>query len=160
MTRRSLVLAMAPPLLAPRREELLRLPNYTAFDWLVVSSEQGKLILSGWTPNPALKQAAETLLQLSGSSIEMLSHAKPDEELRLAVWKKLQSDSGLKALKPAAPFHRDALLGAHSIHILVHQGIVTLRGRVTTAAQSSLANRLANAVPGIEQVHNYLVSTP
>lgn len=161
MRRRTLLLSFSAPLLAQtQREELLRLPNYTAFDWLTLGIEDGKPVLAGATPNPLLKRAAERALQLSASNIELLPISKSDDDLRLAVWAKLQSDPALRAAKPPAPFHRDHFLGAHAIHVLVDKGIVTLHGRVPTAALSAQANRLANTVPGLEQVRNFLFSTP
>lgn len=158
MTRRFAIGTLASPLLALPREELLHLPNYTAFDWLTVDVENGKTILSGCTANPALKLAAEAALELTSSEVELLSHSKSDEELRLAVWKKLQSDAGLKALKASTGFHRNAYLGGFPIHVLVDKGVVTLRGLVASPAQSLLANRLANSVPGLEHVRNFLLA--
>lgn len=137
------------------RKELVTLPFFGVFDWLEGKVEpDGTVYLRGEVTRPTLKKDAERRVEkIEGvekviNEIEVLPLSTNDDRLRAAVFRVL-----FNANSPIARYS----LGANpSIHIIVNNGRLTLKGVVSTKADSDIANVRANGVSGLFEVKNEL----
>lgn len=137
------------------RHELLMLPYYSVFDWLEYSvSPNGDVTLSGQVTRPVTKSDAVAAVKgIEGvgrvvDNIQVLPLSPNDDRLRLAVYRAIYgSDS---------PLFRYAVGSLNTIHIIVSNGRVTLKGYVDNEGDRNIANVRANTVPGVLSVQNDL----
>ncbi|MBL8191857.1 MAG: BON domain-containing protein [Acidobacteria bacterium] len=137
------------------RKELVTLPFYGVFDWLEGRVEpDGTVYLRGDVTRPTLKKDAERRVQkIEGvtkvvNEIEVLPLSPNDDRLRRAVVRALFNSN--------SPLSRYSLGANPAIHIIVNNGRLTLKGIVSTKADSDLANIRANGVSGLFEVKNEL----
>jgi hyperosmotically inducible protein len=137
------------------RHELVMLPYYNLFDWLEYEVQpDGAVILRGEVVRPTLKSDAEHVVKrIEGvtyvvNQIEVLPLSPNDERIRRAVYRAIFNWN--------SPLFRYATQAVPSIHIIVKNGNVTLKGLVGTQADSDLANIKARGVPGAFEVKNDL----
>lgn len=145
--------APAQPLHEQVRRELVTLPFLTIFDNLRYEVDGDKVILSGETIRPTIRSSAENVVKrLPGvhrvvNHIEVLPLSPNDDRIRLAVARAVY---GYPALQ------RYSLGALPSIHIVVKNGNVTLKGVVANEMDRNLAFLRANGVSGAFQVNNEL----
>jgi hyperosmotically inducible periplasmic protein len=137
------------------RHQLVTLPYYSVFDWLEASvTAQGEVALMGEVVRPTTKSDAENRIkQLEGVSrvenkIEVLPLSPNDNELRIALYRSIFNYN--------SPLFRYGTAAIPSIHIIVSNGHVALKGVVASAEDAQLANTAANQVPGVFEVKNEL----
>jgi hyperosmotically inducible periplasmic protein len=137
------------------RHELVMLPYYNLFDWLEYEVQpDGAVILRGEVVRPTLKSDAEHVVKrIEGvtqvvNQIEVLPLSPNDERIRRAVYQAIFNWN--------SPLFRYATQAVPSIHIIVKNGNVTLKGLVDTQADRDLANIKARGVPGAFEVKNDL----
>ncbi|MCI0660215.1 MAG: BON domain-containing protein [Acidobacteria bacterium] len=138
------------------RHELLMLPYYSVFDWLEFDvKSDGTVILTGQVTRPTLKSDAENVVKgIEGvesvvNQIEVLPLSPNDDRLRRAVYRTLFNYN--------SPIFRYSLGAVPSIHIIVKNGHVTLKGEVGSKADADIANLKARSVPGVFSVKNELI---
>ncbi len=137
------------------RHELVMLPYYNVFDWLQFEVQgDGDVILQGQVTRPILKSSAENVVRdIEGvtqvkNQIEVLPLSPNDDRIRRAVYRTLFNFN--------SPLFRYGLGAVPSIHIIVKNGNVTLKGLVDSKADSDLANIKVRGVPGTFSVNNEL----
>lgn len=128
------------------RHELVMLPYYTLFDWLSYQVEpDGTVILSGEVVRPTLKSDAEHVVgKIEGvnkvvNQIEVLPISPSDAKIRRNVARAIFNFN--------SPLYRYGLQAVPSIHIVVKNGNVTLKGVVDNKTDSNMAFVKANGVP-------------
>lgn len=138
------------------RHELLTLPWYGVFDWLEGTvGPNGVVTLRGWVVRPTTKSDAEARVkEVEGvtrlnSEIKVLPLSPNDDRIRRAVYFALFGND--------SPLFRYALGANPTIHIIVENGRVTLKGTVSSAADRNMANVKARGVSGVFEVRNELV---
>ena len=135
------------------RHELVMLPWYGVFDNLEYSIQGDTVILSGQVTRPTLKSDAEARVKrIEGVSrvvnnIEVLPLSPMDNRIRLAMYRALFRTPGLD---------RYALAPVPSIHIIVKNGNVVLKGVVDRVADKNMTEIIARGVPGVFSVTNDL----
>jgi hyperosmotically inducible protein len=137
------------------RHELVMLPYYSLFDWLQFEVQpDGAVILKGEVTRPTLKSDAENVVKkIEGvekvvNQIEVLPLSPNDDRIRRAVYRTVFNFN--------SPLFHYATVAVPSIHIIVKNGNVTLKGVVASQADSNLANTKANGVSGVFSVKNEL----
>jgi hyperosmotically inducible protein len=137
------------------RHELVTLPYYSLFDWLQFEVQpDGAVTLTGEVTRPTLKSDAENVVKkIEGvekvvNQIEVLPLSPNDDRIRRAVYRAIFNFN--------SPLFRYATGAVPSIHIIVKNGNVTLKGVVASQADSSLANIKAKGVSGVFSVKNEL----
>ena len=137
------------------RHELLMLPWYSLFDDLEYSVQGGTVTLSGYVTgaHAATKdQAAGVVKDIEGvdkvvNNIKVLPPSPLDDQVREQTYATLSRTGSLsRYFWEAAP----------SIHIIVENQRVTLRGIVNNEGDKNMATIAANTVPGVFQVTNEL----
>lgn len=138
------------------RKELLTLPWYGVFDWLEGTvGPDGTVTLTGWVVRPTTKSSAEARVKdIEGvtqlrSDIKVLPLSPNDDRIRRAVYFALFNNN--------SPLFRYALGANPSIHIIVENGRVILKGVVSSESDRNLAGIRANGVSGVFEVRNELV---
>jgi hyperosmotically inducible periplasmic protein len=135
------------------RHELLSLSRYSVFDNIEYRVDGTKVTLVGQVVMPVLKDDAGNAIKgIEGvtavdNQIEVLPLSPMDDGIRRAVFRAIYGDPGLS---------RYALQAVPSIHIIVHNGSITLTGAVATDMDKNVAGIRANAVPGTFAVTNNL----
>lgn len=135
------------------RHELVTLPYYNVFDDLGYQVDGSTVILTGDVVRPVLKSDAENAVKrIPGvtnvvNNIRVLPLSPFDNQTRMAVYRSVFSFSGL---------YRYAMGVNPSIHIIVDNGHVTLRGVVDNEGDKNMAYIRANGVPGVFSVTNDL----
>src|ERR1700676_576748 len=135
------------------RHELVMLPYYSLFDDLGYQVDGSTVILTGDVVRPVLKSDAEnSVKRIPGvtnvvNNIKVLPLSPFDNQTRRAVYRSIFSYAGL---------YRYAMGALPSIHIIVDNGHVTLRGVVDNEGDKNLAYIRANGVPGVFSVTNEL----
>lgn len=135
------------------RHNLVMLPYYGVFDHLQFQVDGDRVILSGEVTRPVLKDDAQNVLKsIEGvnhvtNNIKVLPLSRFDDEIRLREY---------RAIFSQAPLSRYAMGADPSIHIIVDNGHVTLVGVVDNKVDASMANLVANTVPGVFSVTNNL----
>jgi len=137
------------------RHELLMLPYYSLFDDLEYTVQGRTVTLSGslTSEHGVTKADAEKAVKrIEGvdkviNNIKILPASPMDERARIQVF---------RSLEDAASLSRYFWEAAPSIHIVVDNQRVTLKGFVISEMDKNLATIAANQVPGIFQVSNEL----
>jgi hyperosmotically inducible protein len=135
------------------RHELLMLPYYSVFDDLEFSVNGNTVTLLGAVTNPTLKKDAENAVKhIEGVSqvnnqIKVLPPSPEDDRIRVQVARAIYDQDGL---------YRYFLGAVPSIHIIVENGHVTLKGVVDSQADDTMAKLAANQVPGVFSVKDEL----
>ena len=137
------------------RHELLMLPYYSLFDDLEYTVQGRTVTLNGsLTSEHAVtrKDAENAVKRIEGvdtvvNNIKILPPSPFDDQARIKVYRHLAKTGNLsRYFWQAAP----------SIHIIVDNQRVTLKGFVNNEMDKNLATIAANQVPGIFQVNNDL----
>ena len=135
------------------RHELVMLPYYSVFDNLQYEVEETRVTLLGEVSRPTLKKDAErVVMRLEGvteviNQVEVLPLSPFDNRIRLAVYRAIYGHGSLS---------RYGLGAVGSIHIIVKNGDVRLRGVVAREADKHIAGIVANGVSGVFSVTNEL----
>jgi hypothetical protein len=137
------------------RHELLLLPQYSLFDWLEFEVQpDGNVVLSGQVRGYDLKSNAEIAVKgIAGVSsvvnkIDNLPLSPSDDEVRRKMYRAIYIEDG--------PLFHYALDAVPSIHIIVANGVVTLKGTVASQSDSDLAGIKASSIQGGLTVKNEL----
>jgi hyperosmotically inducible protein len=136
------------------RHELLMLPYYGVFDDLAFKIEGKTVTLLGAVTRPTLKSDAEAVVKkVPGveqviNEIEVLPPSPMDDRIRMAAYRAIYGDPSLST--------RYGYRSLPSIHIIVKNGNITLRGVVANEADKNLVNIRANSVKGVFSVNNEL----
>ncbi len=136
------------------RHELLMLPYYSLFDDLEYSVQGRAVTLSGsvTSDHSQTKQDAERAVKTiegveSVNNIQVLPPAQFDQQIREQVYRRLNNAGGLSQyFWQAAP----------SIHIIVANSNVTLKGYVDSTGDKDLAGITVKEVPDVFNVKNEL----
>jgi hyperosmotically inducible protein len=136
------------------RHELIMLPYYSIFDDLEFQVNGNNVTLLGAVVDPVLKKDAENVVKrVEGVSsvnnqIKVLPPSPMDDRIRREVARSISSQGGL---------YRYFLGAVGSIHIIVDNGHVTLKGVVDNQSDDTLAKLAANQVPGVFSVNDDLI---
>ena len=137
------------------RYQLVTLPYYDVFDWLQFEvRDDDSVILRGQVVRPSTKSDAEKrikkLEEVSKviNEIEVLPLSSSDDRLRLRIYRTLFSQN--------SPLFRYSIQSVPPIHIIVHNGRVTLKGVVATPGDSRIAYSRVRGISGIFEVKNEL----
>jgi hyperosmotically inducible protein len=137
------------------RHQLVTLPYYSVFDWLEANvAANGDVTLTGDVVRPTTKSDAEARLKGLESvnrvinKIEVLPLSTNDDQLRIALYRAI--------FKFDSPLFRYGTAAVPSIHIIVNNGHVRLKGVVATKEDGQLAYMAANGVSGAFEVKNEL----
>jgi len=166
------------------RKELMRLPYYGAFDFLVFSVNGPTVTLGGEVYNASIKKDAEReVKRISGvenvvNNIEVLPVSPFDDDIRWAAFRAIYHDSSLSRYLPGGgwvprgrmwrfdrpfdPFGAGTRfpgqepVGNYPIHILVKGGRITLEGVVDNEMDKNLSAMRARGVSAAFAVDNEL----
>jgi len=135
--------------------ELIGLPYTGIWDWIEADVHpDGTVILTGDVTRQSIKNDAEfRIRRIEGvtkvvDDLHLLPLSQFDNQIRLKVYRSL--------------FNRNSTLSGYalganpSIHIIVNNGNVTLKGVVSNAMDKQLAGVAANGVSGVFKVENDL----
>ena len=135
------------------RHELLMLPYYSIFDDLSYMVNGNTVTLYGDVVNPVLKSDAQNVVKrIEGveqviNQIQVLPLSSFDNSIR---WRTVRAIYGYPMLQRYG-------MGAHpSIHIIVDNGHVTLKGVVDSQTDKNVAYLRANGIFGVFSVTNDL----
>lgn len=138
------------------RKELVTIPFFGVFDWLEGNVEaDGTVYLRGEVTRPTIKSGAENRVKkIEGvekvvNQIEVLPLSSSDDRLRAAVFQSLFNGS--------SPLFRYGQGAIPSIHIIIKNGRLTLKGIVASKGDSNIANLKASGVSGLFEVKNELL---
>jgi hyperosmotically inducible protein len=137
------------------RHQLVMLPYYSVFDWLEANvTANGEVTLTGEVVRPTTKSDAEARVKNLESvnrvdnKIEVLPLSPNDDQLRIALYRAI--------FKFDSPLFRYGTAALPTIHIIVNNGHVRLKGIVASPEDGQLAYMAANGVPGVFEVKNEL----
>ena len=139
------------------RHELLMLPYFGVFDYIVFKVDGGTVTLLGAVVRPSVKSDAEnSVKRIEGvekvdNQIEELPPSSMDDGLRRGLF---------RAIYGYPPLEKYALGVQKPIRIIVKNGRVTLEGVVYNDGDKNLAGVRANGIPGIFSVTNNLQVVP
>lgn len=131
------------------RHELVMLPYYSIFDDLEFVVNGDAVTLLGSVTNPTLKSDAENAVKhVEGvnkvnNQIKVLPPSPVDDRIRVEVARAISRQGGL---------YRYFMGAVGSIHVIVENGHVTLKGFVDNQADDTQAKLAANQVPGVFSV--------
>lgn len=135
------------------RHELLMLPYYSIFDDLSYTVSGNTVTLYGDVVRPVLKSDAQNLVKrIEGveqviNQVRVLPLSSFDNSIR---WRAMRAIYGYPMLQRYG-------MGTHpSIHIIVDNGHITLRGVVDNQTDKDVAYLRANGVSGVFSVTNDL----
>lgn len=134
--------------------QIRQLPYYSVFDFVEFSQNGGMITLNGQVLRPSLKSSAERAVKsIEGVSIvvnqiEILPISPVDDGLRRAVYRAIYEDDLLEKYGSQA---------IPSIHIVVKDGTVKLKGAVTSDSDRKRAAQRAASVAEIRSFENQLV---
>jgi hyperosmotically inducible periplasmic protein len=129
------------------------LPYYSLWDDLEYSVNGDTVTLLGSVTRPTLKSDAENVVKrIEGvnhvnNQIKVLPPSPMDDRIRVAVARAISNQSGL---------YRYFMGAVPSIHIIVDNGHVTLKGVVDNQGDDTQAKLAANQVPGVFSVKDEL----
>ena len=135
------------------RHELVMLPYYTIFDDLEFSVNGDTVTLLGAVTNPTLKSdAGNVVKKIEGvnkvnNQIKALPPSSMDDQIRVRTARAISNQGGL---------YRYFMGAVGSIHVIVENGHVTLKGIVDNDADKTQARLAANQVPGVFSVDDQL----
>ena len=137
------------------RHELALLPYYGVFDWIEAQvAPNDNVVLRGQVIRPTTRSDAEARVKKIESvnkvinQIEVLPLSPSDDEVRIATYRAIFKYNG--------PLFRYATANTPSIHIIVKNGRVTLKGYVADAGDRQIAYTYARSVPFVFDVKNEL----
>lgn len=137
------------------RHELVTLPYYSLFDWFEYEVKgDGTVVLMGEVTRPILKSdAGNVIKRIEGvtnvvNNIKVLPLSPNDNRIRRAVYRSLFNFD--------SPLFHYSMSVVPSIHIIVENGRVTLKGTVSSEGDRNYANVMANEVSGVFEVKNEL----
>ena len=136
------------------RHELVMLPYYSVFDDFQFTVDNGTVTLAGDVTRPVLKSDAENVVKrIPGvtsvvNNVRVLPLSTLDNRIRVAEYRAIFGYAGL---------YRYAMGANPSVHIIVDNGHVTLKGVVANQGDKNIANIRANGVPGVFSVTNDLL---
>jgi hyperosmotically inducible periplasmic protein len=136
------------------RHELVMLPYYGVFDDLAFRLDGNVVTLLGAVTKPTLKSDAEAVVKrVPGvekviNQIEVLPLSPMDDRIRMAEYRAIYGDPVLST--------KYGYRALPSVHIIVKNGNVTLRGVVASEADKNLVYMRANAVKDVFSVKNEL----
>jgi len=130
-------------------------PYYGVFDWIEAEIQpDSTVVLHGQVRNPLAKPEAENRIRkVEGvakvvNEIEVLPVSQSDDDIRIATYRAI--------FRYNSPLSRYANPVVPSIHIVVDNGRVTLKGIVGDTGDRQLAYFAARYVPGVFEVNNEL----
>ncbi len=166
------------------RKNLMRLPYYGVFDFLVFSVNGPTVTLAGEVYNASIEKDAEReVKRIAGvenvvNTIEVLPVSSFDDDIRWAAFRAIYHDLALSRylpgggrvprgrmwrfdrpfdpFGPGARFPGQEPLGNYPIHIIVKGGHITLQGVVGNEMDKNLAGIRAHGVSGAFSVDNEL----
>jgi len=159
------------------RRQIVMNPLYGVFDYIHFAIKGDTVILRGMASRPTLKSTIEnTVKRIEGvrnvtNEIEVLPVSPNDDRLRAAVYASIYGFPALQrytanrggprgalpsVARRAGGITNDPPMGFHAIHIIVHNGNVTLTGVVDSDMDLAMAGMRANSVPGVFSVDNDL----
>lgn len=133
--------------------QLVMLPQLTVFDDLSFKVDDGTVTLTGDVRNAVLKDEALSVVKhIAGvkqvdNEIQILPASFNDDRIRRAMVRSIFHDEQL---------FRYSMGAVPSIHIIVKNGNVELRGLVANQSDKNVAGIRANSVPGVFSVQNEL----
>ena len=133
-------------------DQVNRYTQYTIFDSISASVDNGNVILTGWVTMPYKRDDLERRVRrVDGvksveNGIEVLPFSTFDDELRFRIARAIYGNSS---------FWQYASMVNPPIHIVVNRGRVTLEGVVNSNVERMLARSLANGF-GAFEVNNRL----
>ena len=137
------------------RHEIATLPYNGIWDWIEAELRpDGTVVLRGDVTRPTVKTDLESRMRSLETvtnvidEIRVLPLSQFDNQIRLGVYRSLFNWN--------SPLSRYALGANPSIHIIVDNGKVTLKGVVSNAMDKQLAGMNANRVFGVFAVDNQL----
>jgi osmotically-inducible protein OsmY len=137
------------------RHQILMSPYYGVFDWIDVERPSGvEVVLQGQVREPYAKRDIESRIRkVEGvakvvNKIEVLPVSASDDAIRVATYRAI--------FRYNSPLFRYSRAINPSIHILVRNGRVTLKGVVSDKGDRQLAFFAARYVPGVFEVNNEL----
>ena len=128
-------------------QQVLRYTQYTIFDSVSASVENGRVILTGWVTMPYKRDDIEQRVRrVDGvtaieNAISVLPVSQFDDELRFRIARAIYGNSS---------FWQYASMANPPIHILVNRGRVTLEGVVNSNIERMLARSLATGFGAFE----------
>lgn len=144
-----------PTIAREAAHEIGLLPHYSLFDWIEFGVQPDATVtLRGQVVGFTLRADAEAAIKrIAGVStvinqIEALPESANDQRIRRDAYRAIYAEDG--------PLFHYALEIVPTIHIVVANGRVTLRGAVATAADRSTAAERAQSVAGVVEVSNEL----
>ena len=136
------------------RYRLVTMNDYTVFDWIEAkAAPNGEVTLRGQVTNELFREKVEQLVNEIGSVTKINNYI---EVLPLS-----EGDKNLRKMLYRAVYNQNTALSRYAvttptIHIIVKNGSVDLRGAVETLSDSEMAFVAANAVPRVSRVTNNL----
>jgi len=137
------------------RHQLVMLPDYSVFDWLQAEVKlDGSVTLKGEVTRPTLKSDAESRVKRLEAAAQVVNNIKVlplstfDDQLRISLYRSL--------FRYDSPLFRYGTQSVPSLHIIVDNGHVTLKGVVLNQMDSQLAEMAARSVSGVFEVKNEL----
>jgi osmotically-inducible protein OsmY len=133
-------------------DQVNRYTQYTIFDSVSASVDEGRVILTGWVTMPYKRDDLERRVRrIDGvvaveNAIGVLPVSQFDDELRFRIARAIYGNSS---------FWQYASMVNPPIHIIVRGGRVTLEGVVTSNVERMLARSLATGF-GAFEVNNQL----
>src|SRR5215475_3004038 len=133
--------------------QLIMLPQLSIFDDLSFTVEDGNVTVMGQVRNAVLKDEATAVVKkIAGvesvnNKIEILPASFNDDLIRRQMARAIYRDNQL---------FRYSLGSTPSIHIIVENGHVSLKGLVDNQTDKNVAGIRANGVPGVFSVQNDL----
>ena len=128
-------------------QQVLRYTQYTIFDSVSASVENGRAILTGWVTMPYKRDDIEQRVRrVDGitaieNAISVLPVSQFDDELRFRIARAIYGNSS---------FWQYASMANPPIHIVVNRGRVTLDGVVNSNIERMLARSLATGFGAFE----------
>jgi hyperosmotically inducible protein len=128
-------------------QQVLRYTQYTIFDSVSASVENGRVILTGWVTMPYKRDDIEQRVRrVDGvtaieNAISVLPVSQFDDQLRFRIARAIYGNSS---------FWQYASMANPPIHILVNRGRVTLEGVVNSNIERMLARSLATGFGAFE----------
>jgi hyperosmotically inducible protein len=128
-------------------QQVLRYTQYTIFDSVSASVENGRAILTGWVTMPYKKDDIEQRVsRVDGvtaieNAIAVLPVSRSDDELRFRIARAIYGNSS---------FWQYASMANPPIHVVVNRGRVTLEGVVNNNIERMLARSLATGFGAFE----------
>ena len=137
--------------------EIILLPQYSLFDWIeYVVQPDDSVILRGQVRGFTLKANAETAVKsIEGvtkviNQIEDLPQSVSDDKIRAKAYHAIYSEDG--------PLFHYAIEVVPTIHIIVKNGTVTLKGAVASKSDSDIAyTRTRDALKGVTVINDLTV---